>query len=354
MGAIDHGTQTITFQYFLEATGAKFGKRLLDVLPPGIYSGGYLTKVTDSEVTLSALVAEIRDVNNQINVRTAFAATLNDTTLNTGAISSATPYLVLRWDYALSSANYVDVHAISSVDAALENDIIIGKCVFAGSTLTGFDYTDRTLLNVQNLYLKVETASGLYVRVRAGRMHTTTGYVNIPEQLVGPFNVPGGGNSRIDLVYVDNAGAIQILQGTQAVDPVAPAYNGKIVLAQIRIVNGDTSIPLDRITDVRTFIRQPSNTLTYDSGWFPVTIGTTYTKAHGLGAEPFMVQLWLSDSADGSGRVLPPPHGRQYLYGMVIKDVDSSNVYIRAHQVVFDDVGSATSGYARIKAILFL
>ena len=30
----------------------------------------------------------------------------------------------------------------------------------------------------------------------------------------------------------------------------------------------------------------------YDSGWFAVTYGTTYTKAHGLGATPRSVEVW--------------------------------------------------------------
>lgn len=265
MGATNHGTQTITFQYFLEATGAKFGKRLLDVLPPGTYSGGYLTKVTDSEVSLSALVAEIRDANNQISVRTASAATLNSTTLNSGAISSATPYLVLRWVYAPSSANYVDIHALASTGAALENDIIIGKCLFSGSTLTGFDYTDRTFLNIQNLFFKVEVALGLYVRLRAGRIHTSSGFVVVPDQLVGPFSVPSSPNSRIDLVYVDSSGSIQILQGSQGTSPTAPSYGGKTVLAQVTVVNGDTSIPYNRIVDTRSFITAGSSSL-YSGG----------------------------------------------------------------------------------------
>ena len=127
MGATNHGTQQITWQYFQEATGANWGKRLLGILPPGIYSGGYLTEVSDTEVTLSILIAEIKDGTTQISVRTAAAATLNSTTLDSGAISSATPYLVLRWLYALSAVNYVEVHAISSVSVAQDNDIVIGK-----------------------------------------------------------------------------------------------------------------------------------------------------------------------------------------------------------------------------------
>lgn len=254
MGSTNHGTQQIMWQYFQEATGANWGKRLLGILLPGIYSGGHLTKVSDTEVTLSTLVAEIKDGTNQINVRTAAAATLNSATLDSGAISSATPYLVLRWAYALSATNYVEVHAISSVSVAQANDIVIGKCLFSGSILTGFNYSERTFLNVQDLFFKVETSSGLYVQLRAGRIHTSTGYVLVPDQLVGPFSVPTGSNLRIDLVYIDTDGTVTILQGTQAVSPSAPTYGGKLAVAEITLVNGDVNISASRIRDVRSFL----------------------------------------------------------------------------------------------------
>ena len=265
MGLTNHGNQTITYQYYIEATGANFGKRILDIVPPGIYSGGYLTRVSDSIITLSTLIAEIRDATNQINVRTVASDTLNSTTLDSGAISSATPYIVLRWAYAASSINYVEIHAIANVASALTNDIIIGKCLFSGSVLTGFSYTERTFLNVQNLFLKVEESSGLYIQLRAGRIHTSTGFVLVPEQQVGPFTVPSSPNSRIDVVYISSTGTAAILQGTQGVSPVAPSYSGKLALAQVTIVNGDTSIPADRIVDVRAFISAGSGGVPDDS-----------------------------------------------------------------------------------------
>lgn len=95
----------------------------------------------------------------------------------------------------------------------------------------------------------------------------------------------------------------------------------------------------------------------YDSGWFAVTTGVTYSRQHGFGEEPTMVQLWLSDTADGSGAVLPPPHGRQYIYGMVVVDVDDSEIKIRGPYRIMDafdadgNVISLADGYARIKAI---
>jgi len=257
VGTTDRGSQTIVHQYFEEAVASRWGKRHKDIRPRGIYSGGYLTKVIDSEVTLSPLVVEIGDNDLQISVRTAGIYTLNTTpTLDSGSIAPATPYIVLRWSYVATPGNYMEIHAIASVTPALANDIIVGKCVFVGSTLTGFDYTDRTFLNVQNLFLKVEPseASELYVRVRAGRIQNTTGYVPIADQKVGPFSVPGDPNSRIDLVYVDTDGTVGILPGDASPTPSAPSYGGRLVLAEVKIVHDSDSIPASQITDVRSFI----------------------------------------------------------------------------------------------------
>jgi len=256
VGLTNHGNQTVTYSYFESATSQNFNKRHIDIQPRGIYKGGYLTKVSNTEVTLSPFTLEIGDSSIQIGSKSSANATLNSTTLDSGGISPATPYLVFRWAYTASQSNYVEIHAIASVSAAQSNDIIIGKCVFTGATLTEFSYTDRTFLSVQDLFLKVipNEAGGMYVWVRSGRMHTSSACVLVPEQSVGPFSVPGSPNSRIDLVYVDSDGSIKIQQGTAGVNPSTPNYSGKSVIAEVRIVNGDTSIPASRIVDVRAFM----------------------------------------------------------------------------------------------------
>jgi hypothetical protein len=261
MGATDHGTQNITIEFFEEATSFDVNKRNVNIVPRGIYSGGHLTRVSDIEVTLSAFTAEIGDDDIQISVQTSALATLNAGALDSGDIDEATPYLVLRWGYQAAAGNFVEVHAIASAAAAQDNDLIIGKCVFSGATLTGFDYSDRTFLNVQDLFLRVEADSGLYVWVRAGRIHSSTGSVFVPEQRLGPFTVPGSPNSRIDLVHIESTGNVAIHQGTAAVSPSAPDYNGRLVVAEVRVVNGDTSIPASQIQDVRSFITAVSSAL---------------------------------------------------------------------------------------------
>ncbi len=41
----------------------------------------------------------------------------------------------------------------------------------------------------------------------------------------------------------------------------------------------------------------------YDSGWFAVSVGNSYTKTHSLGTTKVLMQLWFSQSADGSNAV---------------------------------------------------
>ncbi len=369
MGTTNHGTQEITHEYFEEATAEEFNRRNLNIRPRGIYKGGYLAKVTNTEITLSTFTAEIGDDDGQISVTTSALATLKASTLDSGSISSGTPCIVLRWQAAETQNNYVEVHAIASVSVAQANDIIVGKCVFSGSTLNSFDYTDRTFLNVQNLFLKVEVGTGLYVRVRAGRIQDGTQAITIPDQLVGPFSVPSSPNSRIDLVYVDMDGTIKILQGTQAVSPVAPNYSSKTVIAEVRIVNGDTSIPANRITDVRSFITSGSAGVTgsYDSGWFAASPGGIYDLTHGLGTTKAMFQLHFSLNANGSnsaviGWFYDHSHGDfSWAIGGQITKITSNTCRVRAganyagyivgEGTSWGSSGYASSGYYRVLGI---
>lgn len=369
MGTTNHGIQTITFQYHLAATGQQFTKKSINIIPRGIYKGGYLTKVTDSEVSLSTFVVEIGDNDAQITSRSASAATLNSSTLDSGAISIGTPYLIMRWTFTSQQNNYVEIHAIDSLNNAQANDIVIGKCNFSGATLVDFDYSCRTFLNVMDLFFKVEVASGLYVRLRNGKVHNGSQYVLTPDQLVGPFSVPNSPNSRIDLVYINSDGTAAIMQGTPAVGPSAPNYGGKLVVAEVLMVNGDTSIPASRINDVRSFVNLPTGTIMtsmmkkYDSGWFAVSKDNVYTKSHGLGAEPSLVLVYFAQNSDGSGwrcggndSCSVPEAGYA---GSNMCSVDSSNIQIRtgsnAVVSIRDQNGTwihPSSCYAKIIAIL--
>jgi len=260
VGSVNHGSQDLSYNFYEELTALNFNERNINIQPRGIYKGGYLTKVTDSEVTLSPLTVEIGDSTVQVAISTSVSATLNNTTLDSGTISSGTPYLVLRWAYAATASNYFEVHAVAAVAAAQANDIIIGKCVFSGAVLTGFDYTDRTSIGTYGSFLKVEATpdTELYVRVRGGRVQLGDSVKIVADQKVGPFSVPAPPNSRWDLVYLDTNGVPQIYKGAQAVSPTVPPHAGKLVLAQILVVNGVSDIAAANIYDFRTCISAPA------------------------------------------------------------------------------------------------
>jgi hypothetical protein len=246
----DIGTQTITVKFFDPVDSSVANRIGLDVRKLGIYSGGYLTKVDNTTVTLSPFTCEIGDGTYQVRGKTE-----DDVNIT---IAVATPYIVLRWIYT-GSANddYIDFKYLA-LGSILSTDIVVGKGVFSGSTLTGFDYTSRTNPDVQALFLKVEppdaaSTSQMKVRIRAGRVNY--GAVNYDVLLQeSPLLVAPGSNSYIGIVQVDRTGAVSVTYGSAAASPTAPDYGGLVTLAEITIASGCSAITAAMIKDVRAFI----------------------------------------------------------------------------------------------------
>jgi len=244
----DIGGQNISLKFGAAGNSREINERFVDIRPTGIYDGGYLTVVDTSHARISALKCEIEDGTHQIRAETTTTVTL--------VVSSAAPYIVLRWAYTGSNNDYIGLLAVAS-GSIQTYDLIVGKCTFTGGgALNGFLYTERSNPAVVHLFLKVEVAEegGLYVRVRAGRIQNGKETIQIPDQKSTIF-VPPGTNSRIDLVYVDRTtGTVSIdSSGTAAISPVAPNYVGKLVLAEVTLSAGDLSIAASAIEDVRDF-----------------------------------------------------------------------------------------------------
>lgn len=325
MGSTNHGTQINNFGYFVEAESSTFNRILKDVLSPGIYSGGWLTKVSNTEVTLSPFSIQIADGTYQISSVSTSTATLNSTTLDSGSISSSTPVLVFRWAFQEAAINYVEIRAIASVASKQSNDIVIGSCTFEGSTLTGFSYVSRGQAKLQDFFLRPEAtdATELYIRVLGGRATFGDSTYTINAQKVGPFTVPGSPNSRIDLVYVDTDGSLQIAQGSAGTSPSAPDYGNKLVLAEVTVVNGVTNITASNINDVRSFL------ISYQDVVTVITQGTR-TNLDSVGNEIVQGSVYRA-SVDGTVY----GYGTTHASNTAICQVGSSNppnMTIQAHR----------------------
>lgn len=246
----DLGNQEVTLKFFDPAASSEVNARFMDIRQLGIYKGGRLSIVDSSHALLSPLVCEISDGTHQIKVETTTAVNI--------AVVEATPFIILRWTYAGLTSDFMEI-LLSAAPGA--NDLVVGKCSFAAGNLQGFDYGDstypRATPNTLDLHLKIEPTEDveLKVRVRAGRVQNANETLDIVDQKSNIL-VPPSANSKVYLVYVDRlTGNILIdSTGTESASPVAPAYEGKMVLAEITLSSTDTNITADKIKDVREFV----------------------------------------------------------------------------------------------------
>jgi len=249
----EQGNANQSLRYGSVGNSTEINRRQVNIEPTGIYQGGYLSVVDSSHASISPLVCSIASGRNQIRVETTTAVNL--------LVGSSIPYIVLRWTYTGAVTDYMELLAVGA-GSILEEDLIVGKCSFSGgATLIGFDYEDtdypRSHPNVQALNLKVlpPIETDLRVWVNPGKVQVGSQTYNIPLQQTDYFTLPAS-NSKVYLVYVDTSdGTIKIdTSGTAAASPVAPAYNGKLVLAEVTLASTATTIEAENIKDKRMFV----------------------------------------------------------------------------------------------------
>jgi len=101
----------------------------------------------------------------------------------------------------------------------------------------------------------------------------------------------------------------------------------------------------------------PSIPRVYDSGWFPITTATSYTKTHSLGTTKVLATVYLAQNSDGSGWLIPTM-GSVYSSGnyvTAIVELTSTTVTLRGGSTdlaAFRDKSgnyiTPANGYARI------
>lgn len=242
------GSQAVQFQFEDPLIATEFNTHLHKVLLTGIYDGGLLTKVSDSIVTVSTWVATLTDGTYTITARST-------TTYNVTGVSSTDRNIVLRWTWSATAAWYVDVLAVSD-GSVQSNDVVIGRAVYSGATLTGFTYSNRTVPNTYSpFFLKVvpDDPASMRVRVLQGRGNYGVSNLIVSDQFTSNLTAPTT-NPRIDVVYLDSDGVVKVFTGTEAASPSAPSYQNKIVLAEIDMTVGMTTIPATSIRDVRGLV----------------------------------------------------------------------------------------------------
>lgn len=189
-------------------------------------------------------------------------------------------------------------------------------------------------------------SSGTDVALRLSRENTDW-YVGIDYDQSDKLKIGAGNNpGQSDKLTIDRA------NGNVGIGTTNP--DAKLT------VNGNAHITGNLTVDGAI---SPFPLKVYDSGWFAVAVNSTYTKAHALGTNKLLVNIYYSNTSDGSGDVLTinsgaaPNASLSNNKQLAIVDVDSSNIVVRTGPQIVEYVDSVgnwqlkNSGYCRIIAL---
>jgi hypothetical protein len=128
----------------------------------------------------------------------------------------------------------------------------------------------------------------------------------IPFQLTDALTAPAS-NSKIFLIYIDaETGTVEVdTSGIAAATPVAPDYNGKLVLAEVTVASTDTSITVDMIRDVRPHVTHgqesvDGTTITRDSDGALKQVDKEYIITRAYGAQLQGQSSWTAMTNTGT------------------------------------------------------
>jgi hypothetical protein len=264
--SINRGNQVIVFDYRQEARGKGFNQAFCDVLPYGLYSGGHLTKISDTVINIGLLVCVIKS-DEADNVAPRIETTeAQDISL---AISIGSPYaninrpyIVLRFGWQDVETNYMDVRAVGwsinpnelDPDKLHPLDIILGKVLFQETSTGSGQFIIATgnpfdLSRRHDVFIKeTEAVSGQFrvspseldpkkVFISGGKVNTSKGRFLLTGEEFPSTGIPDTGvMGRTDLIVVNADGEFQIIQGIPSASFPAPTprYQTFKVLAEIR------------------------------------------------------------------------------------------------------------------------
>jgi len=137
---------SIVLNYGQLGTSEGFNKHLNQIIPDGFMTDVTLTKVTNTEVSISTFVAWITDSTKDLSVR--IEGTTSEASI---AIDSTKPYIVISLTWVNNSSNDFTITS-NALGSILTNDLVVGMGNFTGPTLNSFDYTDQTINPLKNFY----------------------------------------------------------------------------------------------------------------------------------------------------------------------------------------------------------
>jgi uncharacterized protein YciU (UPF0263 family) len=251
---VNYGNQVLVFSFHQEARSKGFNQGFCDILPYGVYTGGGLTRLNDGLVQIGELTVVIRS-----NEEDKIALRVETTEIQDLSVDPSKPYVVLRFGWADSDNNFMDMRAVGWSTDPLEEDedklwpldIILGKVQFTdipGSQIidpaTPFDFSRRKdvfLKEAESVYaqfrVSVSETNPKRVYVSGGSLNTSKGRFTVAGGEYPSFDIPDtSAQARTDLIVIDAFGQVKLITGNpSAANPApAPKYETYKVCAEIR------------------------------------------------------------------------------------------------------------------------
>jgi len=225
MSSINNGGQSLYFSYLEPATGKGFNKTVYKLLSRGIYSGGDLIRVTDSQIQVNPMICFFEDTVNEIGVKisSAAAATVN--------LTPATPYIIGRFTWLDSDQNFMDFLSVG-FSSIQNDDLVFGKALYSGAVLTSFDYNRKTWSKYyynknQDYYppfmvVANEPYDTKVNIIKGGSAIVDGQYYTIADNTQSPSFVLPVTSGRIDVLTLNQNGQLEIIKGVDSASPVKP------------------------------------------------------------------------------------------------------------------------------------
>lgn len=252
MGSTNYGFQTVRYSYQLEARSSFFNETLHNVIPPGIYEGGLLSKnpLFTNRCSVSPMTVFIYDPlldepndKRPLGVRVQTKASI-DLNLSLSPITGTPltptqqyPYSCLSFTWNNVTENYMDIFSADQDMIDANPDwLVIGRAYFIDieSVLyvqETFDYSRRTLASLTINEAKKNNLRVLPIDDTPKRVYVNPGKYVLNNTFV---DFPGGtseelpntpvAESRVDLIFLDSAGTVGYLEGVPGVVPEIPRY----------------------------------------------------------------------------------------------------------------------------------
>lgn len=152
MSTTNYGNQTINWKYKTPLKGSNLSKMFNGWASPGIYLNngvlvtpgtGLVAAYAANQIIISPFTAVFKASSTQtVHIYTSSLINIS-ADVGLGSITSSAPYITMSYTWADQIINYIDF-SFKAIGNITQYDLVIGKAVFTGASVTSIDYSVAT------------------------------------------------------------------------------------------------------------------------------------------------------------------------------------------------------------------